>query len=137
MHTVSLHSAGLSLDACIKCNICTSYCPVSQVTDRFPGPKYAAPQSERFRQIGQPRSPDASVDYCSGCRVCNEVCPTGVRIAEINARAAEWIESTVHALREDARRSPGRSLDSTDMRSARSGDERLRRSNAGVGANQQ
>ncbi len=87
MHTVSLHSVGLSLDACIKCNICTSYCPVSQVTERFPGPKYAAPQSERFREIGQPRSPDASVDYCSGCRVCNEVCPTGVRIAEINARA--------------------------------------------------
>ena len=87
MHTVSLHSVGMSLDACIKCNICTSYCPVSQVTERFPGPKYAAPQSERFREIGQPRSPDASVDYCSGCRVCNEVCPTGVRIAEINARA--------------------------------------------------
>ena len=87
MHTVSLHSVGMSPDACIKCNICTSYCPVSEVTDRFPGPKYAAPQSERFREIGQPRSPDASVDYCSGCRVCNEVCPTGVRIAEINARA--------------------------------------------------
>ena len=87
MHTVSLRSVGMSLDSCIKCNICTSYCPVSEVTDRFPGPKYAAPQSERFREIGQPRSPDASVDYCSGCRVCNEVCPTGVRIAEINARA--------------------------------------------------
>ena len=87
MHTVSLQSVGMSLDACIKCNICTSYCPVSEVTDLFPGPKYAAPQSERFREIGQPRSPDASVDYCSGCRVCNEVCPTGVRIAEINARA--------------------------------------------------
>ena len=91
MHTVSLHSAGLSLDACIKCNICTSYCPVSQVTELFPGPKYAAPQAERFREIGQPRSPDASVDYCSGCRVCNEVCPTGVRIAEINARARAQI----------------------------------------------
>ncbi len=87
MHTVSLHSVGMSLDACIKCDICTSYCPVSEVTDSFPGPKYAAPQSERFREIGQPHSPDASVDYCSGCRVCNEVCPTGVRIAEINARA--------------------------------------------------
>ena len=87
MHTVSLHSVGRSLDACIKCNICTSYCPVSEVTELFPGPKYAAPQSERFREIGQARSPDASVDYCSGCRVCNEVCPTGVRIAEINARA--------------------------------------------------
>lgn len=87
MHTVSLHSVGLSLDNCIKCNICTSYCPVAEVSDQFPGPKYAAPQSERFREIGQPRSPDGSVDYCSGCRVCNEVCPTGVRIAEINARA--------------------------------------------------
>ena len=103
MQSVSLNSVGMSLDACIKCNICTSYCPVSEVTDSFPGPKYAAPQSERFREIGQPhteaasdpssralggaRVPDASVDYCSGCRVCNEVCPTGVRIAEINARA--------------------------------------------------
>lgn len=87
MHTLSLHSVGMSLDECIKCNICTSYCPVSEVTERFPGPKYAGPQSERFREIGQPHSPDTSVDYCSGCRVCNEVCPTGVRIAEVNARA--------------------------------------------------
>ena len=103
MQSVSLNSVGMSLDACIKCNICTSYCPVSEVTDSFPGPKYAAPQSERFREFGHPfseaaagpisralgggRVPDASVDYCSGCRICNEVCPTGVRIAEINARA--------------------------------------------------
>ncbi len=103
MQTATMHSVGTSLNACIKCNICTSYCPVSEVTDSFPGPKYAAPQSERFRDFGHPhyedaagpisrplavgQMPDASVDYCSGCRVCNEVCPTGVRIAEINARA--------------------------------------------------
>lgn len=87
MHTTSLLSVGNSLDECIKCNICTSYCPVSQVTDKFPGPKYVGPQAERFREIGQDQSPDHSVDYCSGCRVCNEVCPTGVRIAEINAQA--------------------------------------------------
>ena len=103
MQDTTVNSVGLSLNACIKCNICTSYCPVSEVTDSFPGPKYAAPQSERFRDFGHPfyeddegpisrpfaagRMPDASVDYCSGCRVCNEVCPTGVRIAEINARA--------------------------------------------------
>ncbi len=91
MHTTSLLSVGNSLDECIKCNICTSYCPVSQVTDKFPGPKYVGPQAERFREIGQPISPDHSVDYCSGCRVCNEVCPTGVRIAEINARARAQI----------------------------------------------
>jgi glycerol-3-phosphate dehydrogenase subunit C len=75
-----------SLDHCIKCNICSSACPVSEVTDLFPGPKYVGPQAQRFRQPNQP-SPDHSVDYCSGCRVCNQVCPTGVRIAELNARA--------------------------------------------------
>jgi len=75
-----------SLDHCIKCNICTSACPVSAVTDLFPGPKYVGPQAQRFRMGGQP-TPDDSVDYCSGCRVCNEVCPTGVRIMELNARA--------------------------------------------------
>lgn len=76
----------LSLDQCIKCNICTTVCPVSAVTDLFPGPKYAAPQAGRFRQADQP-TPDESVDYCSGCRACNLACPTGVKIAEINARA--------------------------------------------------
>ncbi|MCC7129311.1 MAG: sn-glycerol-3-phosphate dehydrogenase subunit C [Anaerolineae bacterium UTCFX2] len=76
----------MTLDQCIKCNICTSVCPVSAVTDLFPGPKYAAPQAGRFRQPGQP-NPDASVDYCDGCRVCNLACPTGVKIAEMNARA--------------------------------------------------
>lgn len=79
-------SVEATLDRCIKCNICVTACPVSAVTDLFPGPKYEGPQAARFRRPGQP-SPDRSVDYCSGCRVCNEVCPTGVRIAEINARA--------------------------------------------------
>ena len=76
----------LTLDYCIKCNICVTACPVAAVTDLFPGPKYEAPQAGRFRQADQ-ATPDHSVDYCSGCRVCNMVCPTGVRIAEINARA--------------------------------------------------
>lgn len=80
------HSVELTLENCIKCNICVSACPVAEVTDLFPGPKYEAPQAGRFRH-GQQPSPDHSVDYCSGCRVCNEVCPTGVKIAEINARA--------------------------------------------------
>lgn len=76
----------VSLDLCLKCNICTTACPVMAVTDLFPGPKYVGPQAGRFRSLGQP-SPDYSVDYCSGCRVCNMVCPAGVKIAEINARA--------------------------------------------------
>ena len=91
MHGISWHSVDHSLDECIKCNICTSYCPVSAVTDLFPGPKYVGPQAQRFRENGQAISPDHSVDYCSGCRVCNEVCPTGVKIAELNARARAQI----------------------------------------------
>jgi glycerol-3-phosphate dehydrogenase subunit C len=79
-------SVEISLSQCIKCNICTAVCPVSAVTDEFPGPKFAAPQAGRFRQREQV-SPDSSVDYCSGCRVCNLACPAGVKIAEINSRA--------------------------------------------------
>jgi glycerol-3-phosphate dehydrogenase subunit C len=74
-----------SLDHCVKCTICESHCPFSAATPLFPGPKYAGPQSERFRAAG--KSPDASVDYCSGCGICTQVCPQGVKIAEINSQA--------------------------------------------------
>ena len=75
----------LTLDQCIKCNICNTACPVAGVTDLFPGPKYEAPQGGRFRMAAQ-STPDSSIDYCSGCRACNLACPTGVKIAEMNAR---------------------------------------------------
>jgi glycerol-3-phosphate dehydrogenase subunit C len=74
-----------SLDHCVKCTICETFCPVSNATPLFPGPKYVGPQAERFR--GGDASPDDSLDYCSGCGICTQVCPQGVKIAEINARA--------------------------------------------------
>jgi glycerol-3-phosphate dehydrogenase subunit C len=80
----------LTLDQCIKCNICVTVCPVAAVTDLFPGPKYEAPQGGRFRMREQ-TTPDHSIDYCSGCRACNLACPTGVKIAEINARVRNTI----------------------------------------------
>ena len=81
-----------SLDHCVKCTICESFCPYSKATPLFPGPKYVGPQAERFRRTGV--SPDVSVDYCSGCGICTQVCPQGVKIAEINsqARAHLWEE---------------------------------------------
>jgi glycerol-3-phosphate dehydrogenase subunit C len=81
-----------SLDHCVKCTICETFCPFSQVTPLFPGPKYVGPQAERYRGAGA--SPDASLDYCSGCGICTQVCPQDVRIAEINsqARAQLWEE---------------------------------------------
>jgi glycerol-3-phosphate dehydrogenase subunit C len=75
-------------DRCIKCNICNTVCPVSAVTDLFPGPKYEGPQGQRFRAgIDGDESPDESLDYCSGCGLCTQACPEGVLIAEINTIA--------------------------------------------------
>lgn len=74
-----------SLDHCVKCTICETFCPVSNVTSRFPGPKYVGPQAERFRT--GTHSPDDSLDYCSSCGICTQVCPQGVKVAEINSRA--------------------------------------------------
>jgi glycerol-3-phosphate dehydrogenase subunit C len=80
-----------SLDHCVKCTICETACPVSNVTPLFPGPKYAGPQAERFRVADEP-SVEWSVDYCSGCGICTQVCPQGVKIAEINAQARNKIK---------------------------------------------
>ncbi len=73
-----------SLDACVKCTICETQCPVSAVTPLFTGPKFVGPQAERFRN-GE--SVDHSLDYCSSCGTCTLVCPQGVQIAELNSQA--------------------------------------------------
>jgi glycerol-3-phosphate dehydrogenase subunit C len=89
-----------SLDHCVKCTICETFCPVSNVTPLFPGPKYVGPQAERFR-VPEEESADASLDYCSGCGICTQVCPQGVHIAEINTQArAKLRERTGFKLRD-------------------------------------
>jgi glycerol-3-phosphate dehydrogenase subunit C len=81
---LNVDEVALSADRCIKCNICNTACPVLPVTDLFPGPKYCGPQAQRFRS-GEPV--ETWVDYCSGCGACSRACPSGVRVAELNARA--------------------------------------------------
>lgn len=73
-----------SLDACVKCTICETQCPVLKATPLFTGPKFVGPQAERYRHG---LSVDHSLDYCSGCSICTTVCPQGVKIAEINGQA--------------------------------------------------
>ena len=51
----------LTLDQCIKCNVCVTACPVTAVTDLFPGPKYEAPQASRFRGSKQPLPDNLSI----------------------------------------------------------------------------
>ncbi|MFY9262161.1 MAG: anaerobic glycerol-3-phosphate dehydrogenase subunit C [Arcanobacterium sp.] len=89
--------ARASLDACVKCTICETQCPVVQVTDLFTGPKFVGPQAERFR-AGEPV--DHSLDYCSGCSICTTSCPHGVKIAEINAQARAVMKADRMPLRD-------------------------------------
>ncbi|HEY7828073.1 MAG TPA: anaerobic glycerol-3-phosphate dehydrogenase subunit C, partial [Candidatus Limnocylindrales bacterium] len=94
---------GLSADECLKCNVCTTVCPVARVTDLFPGPKYVGPQAQRVRlgtllapasgRLSVVPSPDRTVDWCSGCGACTTACPADVKIAEMNNRARAVLRS--------------------------------------------
>ncbi|MDR2380767.1 MAG: anaerobic glycerol-3-phosphate dehydrogenase subunit C [Bifidobacteriaceae bacterium] len=76
--------ARMSLDECVKCNICETQCPVMAVEPKFAGPKFVGPQAERFRQ-GE--SVDRTLDDCSSCGTCTLVCQQGVKVAELNSQA--------------------------------------------------
>ena len=52
----------ISFDHCIKCTVCTIYCPVARVTHLYPGPKWSGPDTERLR-IKNPELLDASLKY--------------------------------------------------------------------------
>lgn len=72
----------ISFDHCIKCTVCTIYCPVARETHLFPGPKQSGPDTERLR-IKNPELVDESLKYCSNCKRCEIACPSGVKIADL------------------------------------------------------
>ena len=41
-----------NFEQCLKCSICTVYCPVSAVEPNYPGPKQSGPDNERYRLEG-------------------------------------------------------------------------------------
>jgi len=78
----------ISFDHCIKCTICTVYCPVARVTHLFPGPKQSGPDAERLRKK-TPELVDESLKYCTNCKRCEISCPSDVKIADI-IQDAKW-----------------------------------------------
>jgi glycerol-3-phosphate dehydrogenase subunit C len=78
----------VSFDHCIKCTVCTAYCPVARVTALYPGPKRSGPDTERLR-IKNPELLDASLPLCDNCKRCEIACPSDVKIADI-IQAAKW-----------------------------------------------
>jgi glycerol-3-phosphate dehydrogenase subunit C len=87
----------ISFDHCIKCTVCNMYCPVSQASHLFPGPKQSGPDAERLR-IKNPELVEASLKYCTNCKRCEIACPSDVKIAEI-IQEAKWNYSKVHWFR--------------------------------------
>ncbi len=76
----------ISFDHCIKCTVCTVYCPVARVTPLYPGPKQSGPDTERLR-IKNPELLDRSLHLCDNCKRCEIACPSDVKIADIIQRA--------------------------------------------------
>lgn len=75
-----------NFEQCIKCTICTVYCPMLEVNPLYPGPKQAGPDGERYR-LKEPLLRDDALKYCLNCKRCEVSCPAGVRIGDIIAIA--------------------------------------------------
>lgn len=71
-----------NFEECIKCTICTAYCPVMTVNPDYPGPKIAGPDGERYR-LKSPEFYDKALKYCLNCKRCEVSCPSGVKIGDI------------------------------------------------------
>ena len=71
-----------NFEQCIKCTVCTVYCPVAAVNPHFPGPKQAGPDGERLR-LKRPDFFDSALKYCLNCKRCEVACPSNVRIGDI------------------------------------------------------
>ena len=77
-YTLSAHN----FEECMKCTVCTAYCPVVPVNPHYPGPKQAGPDGERLR-LKDPYFFDEALKYCLNCKRCEVVCPSGVNVADI------------------------------------------------------
>ncbi|MBW7984243.1 anaerobic glycerol-3-phosphate dehydrogenase subunit C [Enterobacillus tribolii] len=75
-----------SFENCIKCTVCTTYCPVAKVNPAYPGPKQAGPDGERLR-LKDPMLYDDALKYCTNCKRCEVACPSDVKIGDIIQRA--------------------------------------------------
>ncbi|MCD8043102.1 MAG: anaerobic glycerol-3-phosphate dehydrogenase subunit C [Tannerellaceae bacterium] len=71
-----------NFEQCIKCTICTVYCPVAAVNPDYPGPKQAGPDGERLR-LKKANFYDEALKYCINCKRCEVACPSNVRIGDI------------------------------------------------------
>ena len=75
-----------NFEQCIKCTVCTVYCPVVPVNPKYPGPKQAGPDEERLR-LKRGEFFDEALKYCLNCKRCEVACPSNVKIGDIIQKA--------------------------------------------------
>lgn len=75
-----------ALEQCVKCNVCTAYCPMVAVRKEYKGPKGCGTDGERYR-LKSADFFDETLKYCLNCKRCEVSCPSGVHIADIIASA--------------------------------------------------
>lgn len=71
-----------NFEQCTKCTVCTVVCPVTPINTKYPGPKQAGPDGERYR-LKNPDFFDEAFKYCLNCKRCEVACPSDVRIADL------------------------------------------------------
>jgi len=79
-------------DNCYKCSTCDTTCPVAEVDDDFPGPKFQGPEQWRLKRQDD-YDIDESVMKCSNCLRCDSACPSSVPLSQMhNTARAEYVE---------------------------------------------
>ena len=74
-------------DSCYKCSTCDTNCPVAEVDDDFPGPKFQGPEQWRLKQTDDDYGVDDSIMDCSNCMRCDNACPSGVPLSQMHNTA--------------------------------------------------
>ncbi len=89
-----------NFEACQKCSICNTVCPMMAANPSYPGPKKAGPDQERYR-LKDPAFYDYALKYCLSCKRCEVACPSGVQVADIIQKARlEHAPSSKHPMRD-------------------------------------
>jgi len=83
-------------DSCYKCSTCDTNCPVAEVDDEFPGPKFQGPEQWRLKQNEDGYEIDESVMDCSNCMRCDNACPAGVPLSQMhNTARGEYVSENM------------------------------------------
>ena len=86
-------------DSCFKCSVCDTNCPVAEVDDDFPGPKFQGPEQWRLKQTDDDYEIDDSVMSCSNCMRCDNACPSGVPLSQMhNTARGEYVNEQMNKL---------------------------------------